>query len=172
MVTEAIRRACLSSNVGRADPPRGPELRAELGQELLMGSAFVMLRPFASFRQSLLVRECEWFVIDWGGGDRGRRDQAAVRAYQSRPVPGPAQAARSVCGRVLCLPPAQAYSRSREFGLVLPYFPSSVISPTPTCARSSYLPSPWYFRVLPSHPLTSPRSLPLTSPMLLLARTR
>ena len=36
------------------------------------------------------------------------------------------------------------------------YFPSNVISPTPTWARSSYLPSPWYFSVLPSHPLVSP----------------
>jgi hypothetical protein len=32
---------------------------AEFGQELLMGSAFVMLRPFAGFRESLLVCRCE-----------------------------------------------------------------------------------------------------------------
>jgi len=36
------------------------------------------------------------------------------------------------------------------------HFPSSVMSPTPTWARSSYLPSPRYFRVLPSQPLVSP----------------
>lgn len=30
----------------------------------------MLLRPFASFRKSLLVRGREWFVIDWGIGDR------------------------------------------------------------------------------------------------------
>jgi hypothetical protein len=77
----------------------------EFGQNLLVRNSLVMLRPFSSFRESLLVCGCEWFVVNRSIRNRARRDPAAAPAYQSRRAPGPGQAARSVRARVVCLPP-------------------------------------------------------------------